>query len=132
MTKKKTRSEIMSCIKSKHTKPELAVRSFLHRSGLRFSLHRKDLPGKPDVVLPKWNCCLFVNGCFWHRHNCKKGRRVVKNNAEFWNKKFRDNVARDRRNRADLRRRGWNVHTIWECQIEKPGYLEKTLKKIIE
>lgn len=126
-----TRSRIMSCIRGKDTKPEIRVRSFLHRNGLRFSLHRKDLPGKPDIVLPRHNTCVFVNGCFWHRHNCRKGRRQVKSNVEFWESKFAANKARDRRNRTDLRRMGWKVYTIWECQTEKPDKLSKLLDKIL-
>lgn len=126
-----TRSRIMSCIRGKDTKPEIRVRSFLHRNGLRFSLHRKDLPGKPDIVLPRHNTCVFVNGCFWHRHNCRKGKRQVKSNVEFWESKFAANKARDRRNRTDLRRMGWKVYTIWECQTEKPDKLSKLLDKIL-
>ena len=126
-----TRSRVMSCIKGKNTKPEVTVRSFLHRNGLRFSLHRKDLPGKPDIVLPRHNTCVFVNGCFWHRHNCRKGKRKVKSNVEFWESKFAANKARDKRNRTDLRRLGWKVCTIWECQIEKPDNLLKLLDKIL-
>lgn len=121
----------MSCIRGKDTKPEIRVRSFLHRNGLRFSLHRKDLPGKPDIVLPRHNTCVFVNGCFWHRHNCRKGKRQVKSNVEFWESKFAANKARDRRNRTDLRRMGWKVYTIWECQTEKPDKLSKLLDKIL-
>lgn len=125
------RSRIMSCIKSKNTKPEIIVRSYLHGMGLRFSLHRKDLPGKPDIVLPRYNTCVFVNGCFWHKHNCKRGRKVPKTNTQFWIDKFAANRKRDAKNRRDLRRLGWNVETIWECQIEKPGRLEKLYDNII-
>lgn len=126
-----TRSRVMSCIKGKNTKPEVTVRSFLHRNGLRFSLHRKDLPGKPDIVLPRHNTCVFVNGCFWHRHNCQKGKRKVKSNVKFWESKFAANRARDKRNRTDLRKLGWKVYTIWECQTEKPDKLLKLLDKIV-
>lgn len=126
------RSRIMSCIKGKDTKPEMIVRSFLHRSGLRFSLHRKDLPGKPDIVMPKYNTCIFVNGCFWHKHNCKKGRKVPKTNTQFWVDKFAANRKRDARNRRDLRKLGWEVQTVWECQINKPEKLEKIIDKLFQ
>ena len=100
-----TRSEIMSRIKSKNTKPEILVRSFLHREGFRFSLHRKDLPGKPDIVLPRYKTCIFVNGCFWHAHDCEKFR-MPKSNQDFWKDKFDTNKKRDKRKCRQLRRLG--------------------------
>ncbi len=99
------RSQIMSRVRSKNTKPELEVRSALHAMGYRFRLHRKDLPGKPDVVLPKYRTALFVHGCFWHQHpGCRKAT-LPKNNANFWREKLEGNVARDARIRRVLRRR---------------------------
>ncbi len=112
------RSWNMSRIRSTNTKPELIVRSLLHRIGFRFRLHRKDLPGKPDIVLPKLKAIIFVNGCFWHRHNCKYGKVKSKTRAEFWEKKIRDNVERDKRNKNKLKDLGWNVFVIWECETK--------------
>lgn len=108
----------MAAIGSKDTKPELLVRSWIHRHGLRFRLHRRDLPGKPDLAFPRYRTVLFVHGCFWHRHpNCCYAAAPATNRA-FWRKKFSQNVARDRRNVRDLRRIGWRVLTIWECEID--------------
>ena len=129
---KKTRSRIMSSIKGKNTKPEIKVRRYLHSLGFRFCLHKKELSGKPDVVLPKYKTCVFVNGCFWHSHNCRKGKRKVKTNKAFWENKFLKNRERDRRNRRKLRNQGWKVVTIWECQIDKPKFLDKMVSKILE
>tara|TARA_R100000734_G_scaffold12493_1_gene9245 strand:- start:7087 stop:7506 length:420 start_codon:yes stop_codon:yes gene_type:complete len=126
------RSKIMSCIKSKNTKPEVNMRKLLHGLGFRFSLHRKDLPGKPDIVMPKYNTCIFVNGCFWHKHNCKRGRKVPKTNTEFWLNKFTANRKRDARNRRDLRKLGWEVETVWECHVNKPEKLEKVINKLFQ
>ena len=112
------RSWNMSRIKSKDTTPERIVRSFLHRNGFRFRLHVKDLPGKPDIVLPKYKTVVFVNGCFWHKHDCP---RFVwpSSNEEYWRPKIQRNVDRDRKNAEDLRAMGWTVLTIWECQLKK-------------
>ena len=111
------RSYNMSRIKGKDTKPELIVRSLVHQMGLRFRLHRKDLPGKPDIVLPRHNKIIFVHGCFWHMHRCRYGRVKPKANAEFWQEKREGNVARDRRNLKALRADGWQVLVIWECWV---------------
>ena len=124
-----TRSEIMSRIKSKNTKPEILVRSFLHREGFRFSLHRKDLPGKPDIVLPRYRTCIFVNGCFWHAHDCEKFR-MPKSNQDFWKDKFDTNKKRDKRKCRQLRRLGWSVLTIWECEVVKSKRLETLARRI--
>jgi DNA mismatch endonuclease (patch repair protein) len=113
------RSGMMSGIKGKDTAPELKVRSFLHKSGFRFRLHRKDLPGKPDVVLPKYNACIFVHGCFWHRHKGCKLASEPKSREEFWNRKFSENVARDQRNIKALEGAGWRVAVLWECGLRK-------------
>ena len=112
------RSWIMSRVRSKDTTPELFVRSALHRAGFRFRLHRRDLPGNPDMVLPKHNSVVFVHGCFWHMHDCK-AFRWPKSNAEFWRKKIERNVERDRQSKSELKRLGWRVHTVWACDLEK-------------
>lgn len=111
------RSEVMSRVKSANTEPELLVRSTLHRLGYRFRLHRKDLPGSPDVVLPKYRTVIFVHGCFWHQHpGCRKATLPKKNSA-FWEAKLRRNQERDRRAQSNLRDQGWNVLVLWECEI---------------
>lgn len=105
----------MSRIKSRDTKPEMVVRSLVHQMGFRFRLHRKDLPGKPDLVLPRHRKIIFVHGCFWHLHRCRYGKVVPRTNAEFWQKKRQGNVDRDRRQRASLKKQGWSILTVWEC-----------------
>ena len=110
------RSLIMSSVRSKNTKPEMRVRSILHSNGLRFRLHRNDLPGSPDIVLPKFKTVIFVNGCFWHGHDCPKGRRPA-TNLNFWNEKLDQNLRRDKENHAALQDMGWRVIVIWECEV---------------
>jgi len=112
---KERRSWNMSRIRSKDTKPELLVRSLLHRNGFRFRLHRRDLPGTPDIVLPKYKTVIFVHGCFWHRHRGCRFAYQPRSNRGFWAMKFRHNVARDRGVRRRLRRLGWHVVVTWEC-----------------
>lgn len=112
------RKEIMSHIKNKNTAPEVKLRSILHRNGFRFSLTRKNLPGTPDIVLPKYKAVIFVNGCFWHGHNCKRGQRP-QTNTEFWNKKIDKNIERDRIDEAKLKELGWRVLVVWECELKK-------------
>jgi DNA mismatch endonuclease, patch repair protein len=114
------RSWNMSRIRSGDTKPEKIVRSLLHAMGYRYRLHRKDLPGTPDIVLPKYKTVIFVHGCFWHRHPDCKNATNPKTNADFWEKKFAENVERDNRNRSKLEELGWSIVTIWECETEKP------------
>lgn len=115
----------MRAVPSRHSRPERLVRSAAHRLGLRFRLHVKELPGTPDLVFPRWGTVLFVNGCYWHQHiDCPKAR-LPKSNKEFWSTKFEKNVARDLRNYAQLKRRGWRVVVIWQCQITT---LDKTMK----
>ena len=121
------RSRLMSRIRGKDTKPELAVRRILHSMGYRFRLHRRDLPGNPDIVLPRHRACIFVHGCFWHLHRNCKHARIPKTNQVWWRKKLEDNAVRDKRCAVALRRLGWRVITIWECQI-KNGNLDKRLK----
>jgi DNA mismatch endonuclease (patch repair protein) len=119
----------MSRIRSKDTKPEIRVRSILHKMGYRFRLHRNDLPGKPDIVLPKYKSVIFVNGCFWHRHENCKYATTPKSNEEFWNRKFSDTVARDKRNWSDLEKLGWRVHVVWQCQLNDVHSLENFFSK---
>jgi DNA mismatch endonuclease (patch repair protein) len=110
------RSAIMRSVRSKDTKPELALRSALHARGLRYRLHAKLLAGRPDIVLPRWRACIFVHGCFWHRHSCSM-TTTPKSNAEFWIAKFRANEERDRRAIKTLSSEGWRVLTVWQCGI---------------
>ena len=109
----------MSHIRSKDTKPEKRLRSLLHRLGFRFRLHRKDLPGTPDIVLPKYRTVIFVHGCFWHQHpGCKKAT-LPRSNVEFWKNKLEKNIERDKEVEKKLIETGWNVIVIWECEIKK-------------
>ena len=107
----------MSRIRSKDTGPERAVRSILHRMGYRFSLHRKNLPGRPDIVLPNYHTVVFVHGCYFHRHPRCKMAYTPKSRQEFWLKKFDENVARDKMVKRKLRALGWRVIVVWECQV---------------
>lgn len=109
----------MSGIRGKDTKPELTVRRLLHRLGYRFRLHRKDLPGKPDVVLPKWRTVIFINGCYWHGHEDCHLFRPPKTRTEFWTNKIAGNRARDERNHLALHDAGWKVIVVWECGVSK-------------
>jgi DNA mismatch endonuclease, patch repair protein len=122
------RSVLMSRIRARDTEPERLVRSRLHKMGFRFRLHRNDLPGTPDIVLPKYATAIFVHGCFWHRHvRCKKAT-MPKTRTAFWASKFQANVARDRIVRRRLVSLGWSVITIWECETGDPARLLNTLQ----
>ena len=123
------RSRNMSAIKSKNTKPEIAVRKLLHSMGYRFRLHRKDLPGSPDIVLPKYKTVIFVHGCFWHRHENCKYATTPKTRKEFWEKKFRENINRDNLNQANLSLKGWKIIIIWECQLK--GDIKKLIRELL-
>ena len=123
------RSRNMSAIKSKNTKPEITVRKLLHSMGYRFRLHRKDLPGSPDIVLPKYKTVIFVPGCFWHRHENCKYATTPKTRKEFWEKKFRENINRDNLNQANLLLRGWKIIIIWECQLK--GDIKKLIRELL-
>lgn len=112
------RSRVMSRIRGKDTQPEMHVRREVWRSGFRFRLHAKDLPGKPDLALAKYRLAVFVHGCFWHQHGCARSKRPS-SNREFWNLKLERNKARDRRNVVELKKRGWKVRTIWECRLKE-------------
>ena len=121
----------MSHIKSKDTTPERIVRSFLHRNGFRFRLHVKDLPGKPDIVLPKYKTVVEVRGCYWHRHEGCKDATTPSTNTEFWQKKFAENITRDQRTEQVLKELGWNVIVIWECEVEKNLFQANLTNKIL-
>ena len=114
----------MSQIKGKNTKPEELVRRYLFSHGYRYRKNVSTLPGKPDIVLPKYKTCIFVNGCFWHKHEGCKYFVWPKNNAEFWKKKITGNVERDLRQQNELRLLGWNVVVIWECELKKDRFNE--------
>ena len=120
----KRRSEIMARIRSRDTAPELAVRRIAHRMGLRFRLHRKDLPGRPDLVFPKHRLVVFVHGCFWHRHEGCRRASTPKSRTSFWLEKFAANIDRDARQEAALRALGWRVLVIWQCEIGDDAALE--------
>ncbi len=125
------RSELMAGIRGRDTAPELAVRRMAHRMGLRFRLHRKGLPGCPDLVFPKHRVTVFVHGCFWHRHEGCYYAYMPKSNVAFWMKKFACNVARDQRQEAALRTLGWRVLVIWECEVGDNDDVVERLKAII-
>src|SRR5688572_14095516 len=121
----------MSRIRNRDTRPEMIVRSIVHRLGFRYRLHKKDLPGKPDVVLVRHRKIIDVHGCFFHMHKCRYGRVVPATNATFWQTKRLSNVERDRRNLRTLRREGWNVMIVWECETRKPIALQNRLEKFL-
>ena len=127
---KETRSFNMSRIRSKDTKPEMLVRKFLHKNGIRYRLHVKDLPGKPDIVLPKYKTVIFVHGCFWHGHEGCKYYVVPKTRTEWWLNKIQTNASNDLKAEEELRFLSWNVLKIWECQLKK-GSIENTLSHLI-
>ncbi len=127
---KEQRSNCMKNIRSKNTTPELIVRKFLYNKGYRYILHDKKLPGKPDIVLRKFNTVIFINGCFWHGHkNCSEAKKP-KSNSEFWKTKIISNQQRDKKNIESLSKLGWSVLTIWECQLQK-DLMESTLSDIV-
>lgn len=111
------RSLIMSSVKGKNTKPEILIRKLLHSLGYRFRIHRKDLPGKPDIVLPRYKTVIFINGCFWHQHQGCKASHIPASHAEYWRSKLERNAARDKKNIQILQSMGWRVIVIWECEI---------------
>lgn len=122
-----TRSEVMARIKGKDTGPEKAVRSLLHSLGFRFRLHRRDLPGSPDIVFPGRKAVVFVHGCFWHGHGCKQASYAPKTNSEFWAKKLTQNMARDGIAKSELESLGWRVLVVWECEIKEEALRERLL-----
>ena len=122
----------MSAVKSKNTKPEILVRKVLHAKGYRFRLHVKELPGKPDIVFPKYKTVIFVNGCFWHRHEGCKYASTPTTNIDFWNAKFAENVARDKKKCQEIQEKGWQVIVIWTCEINNTAALGERLKMLLE
>lgn len=113
------RSAVMARIRSKNTRPEILLRSRLFKEGFRYRINKKDLPGKPDIVLSKFKTIIFIHGCFWHQHkNCIDGK-IPKSNIEFWTKKLNRNIERDKINSLNLKNAGWNVVIVWECEIMK-------------
>jgi len=128
---KQQRSYNMSMIKSKNTKPELLVRSFLHANGFRFRLHKKDLPGKPDIVLPKYKTVIFINGCFWHGHENCKYFTIPKTRTKWWTDKINTNKTNDAKTIDALKKDGWKVIVIWQCQL-KTAKVEKTLISLLK
>ncbi|NQU38916.1 MAG: DNA mismatch endonuclease Vsr [Lentisphaerae bacterium] len=128
---KERRSWNMSRIHGENTKPEILVRSLLHRMGYRFRLHRRDLPGKPDIVLPRYKAVVFVHGCFWHRHKGCKYAYMPKSRVNFWQKKFDENVERDARVKRELRKLGWRTITVWECQIRNDVVLMNRIRRAL-
>lgn len=121
------RSSLMKKVRQRDTRPEIVVRRTAHTLGYRFRLHRRDLPGSPDLVFPRHTVAVFVHGCFWHRHPGCRYASTPKNNSEFWNDKFRRNVERDARKESELRDLGWRVLVIWECETRDPEGLGRRL-----
>ena len=128
---RKTRSRMMSSIKSGDTKPELMVRRFLHAHGFRYRLHAKDLPGSPDIVLPRYGAVVQVHGCYWHRHPGCRYAYSPKSNIEFWEEKFQANVERDALTEAALADLGWRVIVVWGCEATDPCRLEQLVEELI-
>jgi DNA mismatch endonuclease, patch repair protein len=124
------RSEMMAAVRSKNTKPEMLVRRLLHVNGYRYRLHRSDLPGKPDLVLPSKRKVIFVHGCFWHLHGCALSH-VPKSNTSYWAPKLQRNKARDREHIKALRAAGWKCLVLWECKLNKSGPLLRRLSKFL-
>lgn len=122
---RRTRSRMMASIGATNTAPELAVRRYLHAAGLRFRIHDRQLPGRPDIVLPRHRITIFVHGCFWHRHPKCRYTTTPAANAAFWRDKFASNVRRDKAKAELLEREGWNVLVIWECQTCEPDELDR-------
>lgn len=128
---REVRSRIMAAVKSKNTTPELLVRHIAHKLGYRFRLHRADLPGSPDLVFPRLRKVVFVNGCFWHAHQCVRGKRIPATNRPYWLAKRRRNYCRDRRVQKALIALGWEVLTIWECETKSIMSLENILRQFL-
>lgn len=122
------RSRIMSKISQKDTRPEILLRQQLHKAGLRFRKNVKNLPGTPDIVLPKHKTVLFIHGCFWHRHDCRKGKSVPSTRREFWLNKFQQNQKRDEENYHKLKDLGWKILVVWECEHSK---MDKVVERVL-
>jgi DNA mismatch endonuclease (patch repair protein) len=126
------RSAVMRAVKSRNTTPEIAVRRAAHALGLRFRLHRTDLPGKPDLVFPAKRAALFVHGCFWHGHSCARGDRMPATNRDYWRAKIGRNMARDKASLSALRKLGWKPAVIWECQTRDKAALARLLTRKLQ
>lgn len=127
---KKTRSRMMAGIRGKHTKPEVVLRRALHARGLRYRLHAKGIPGRPDLTFPKYNAVVLVHGCFWHRHQGCRYATTPATRTDFWQAKFAANMERDRVVRADLAAAGWRAATVWECALRKPELVLATAEMV--
>ena len=125
------RSYNMSRITSKNTRPELLVRKYLFSLGLRYRLHNKNMPGKPDLTLAKYKTVVFVNGCFWHGHKGCKHFTMPKSNIEYWKTKIERNIVRDQKNKSSLENAGWNVEIIWECELQ-PAKIQRTIARLLQ
>ena len=132
MTVDPERSRIMRAVKSRDTAPEMTVRRLVYSMGYRYRLHRKDLPGKPDLAFKSRRKVIFIHGCFWHGHDCKRGARVPKNNREYWETKIARNRERDKQHDEDLKREGWRVFVVWECQISEPEAVTERIKSFLD
>lgn len=128
----KARSDIMRLVKGRDTGPEMIVRRIAHGLGYRYRLHRKDLPGKPDLVFSGKHKIIFVNGCFWHGHKCKRGAREPKTNASYWRQKIANNMGRDTKNKRKLKQLGWKVLVLWECELKDKKILENRIKTFLD
>ena len=125
------RSDVMRKVRGRDTKPEILVRQTLHRAGFRFRIHRRDLPGRPDIVLPKYHAAIFVHGCFWHGHpSCPHAARPM-SNVDYWRRKLDRNIERDASNMAALRQAGWHVIVLWECEIRTHAQAEEMLNGVL-
>jgi len=131
MTVDPVRSKTMRAVRSKDTAPEMLVRRLAHRLGYRFRLHRRDLPGHPDLVFPARRAVIFVHGCWWHGHDCARGTRTPKTNADYWTAKIGRNVARDTAAVAALKSTGWRVMVLWECQLKDSSALAGRLQEFL-
>jgi DNA mismatch endonuclease, patch repair protein len=127
-----TRSRMMRGIRGANTKPEINVRRRLHAAGFRYGLHRNDLPGRPDLVMPRHDAVIFVHGCYWHRHPGCRLATTPSTRTDFWTAKFAANQERDRRNAADLHDKGWRVAIIWECEVRTASNADEAVRELIE
>ncbi len=125
------RSRTMRAVKGQDTSPEKTVRRLIHHMGYRYRLHRRDLPGKPDLVFASRRKVVFVHGCFWHGHGCKRGARMPKTNVDYWRRKIGRNVERDAEHHANLRALGWDVMIVWECELKDTAALAERIKAFL-
>jgi DNA mismatch endonuclease, patch repair protein len=126
------RSRVMRAVKGRNTKPEMTVRRLVHGMGFRYRLHRKDLPGKPDMTFSSRRKIIFIHGCFWHGHDCKRGARIPKNNRDYWVAKIARNRRRDSEHYEALRENGWRALVVWECQLKDRETVAKRIKAFLE